>query len=125
MWKRTGEGLQTQSEGGEGRISPESSAGQASGGGLLAPPSGALGTVVVVVVGRVQKEKLCPTKRSLLSWAPQGQLLLEEAAESQGRQRRTSPDPCQGEGRVWAFTRPPTPQRPVFGQNLGATELLD
>lgn len=48
MWKRTGEGLQAQPEGGEGRISLGSSAGQAGGGGLLAPPSGALGAVVVV-----------------------------------------------------------------------------
>lgn len=81
MWKRTREGLQAQTEGGEGRISLGSSAGLAGGGGLLAPPSGALSTV-----GGGQKEKLRPTKRSLLSCAPQGQLLLEEAAESQGRQ---------------------------------------
>lgn len=45
MWKRTGEGLQAQPEGGEGQISLRSSVERADGGGLLAPPSGVLGTV--------------------------------------------------------------------------------
>lgn len=38
-----------------------------------------------------QKEELCPTKQTLFSCAPQGQLLSEEAAESQGKQRRAIP----------------------------------
>lgn len=38
-----------------------------------------------------QKEELCPAKQTLFSCAPQGQLLSEEAAESQGRQRRAIP----------------------------------
>lgn len=101
MWKRTGEGLQAQPEGGEGRVSLGSSAGQAGGGGLLAPPSGALG-----IVGR-QKETAPHKTEPTLQRSPGTELLLEKTAESQGRQRRTSPDPYQGEGRVWAFTTHP------------------
>lgn len=80
MWKRTGEGLQAQTEGREGRIS----LGELCRTGRWRGTSCA--TLRSAEHSGGQKEKLRPKKRSLLSCAPQGQLLLEEAAESQGRQ---------------------------------------
>lgn len=73
--------------------------------------------------GETKRETAPHETEPTLLRSPGTELLLEETAESQGRQRRTSPDPYQGEGRVWAFTT--HPPIPILGQNLGATELLD
>lgn len=62
MWKRTGEGLQAQPEGGEGQISLRSSVERADGGGLLAPPSGVLGTV-----GGGDKKRNCAPRNGACS----------------------------------------------------------
>lgn len=107
MWKRTGEGLQAQSEGGEGRISPESSAGQASGGGLLAPPSGALGTVVVVGGGTKRETASHETEPALLG-SP-GTATLGGGSGVPGETEEDEPRSLPGRGQGVGIYTPPNP----------------